>query len=80
MAVDYKAKTDGKVTVVGRKAFVDQRLAATDADDSRGAYTGEADAALGGAGRRHAVRRGRAAYMVTHRDTEVVYQTKFANV
>ena len=79
MAVDYKAKTDGKVTVVGRKEFVDQRLAATDADDARGAYTGEVDATLGGA-RRHCVRKGRAAYMVTHRDTAVVRQDKFANV
>ena len=76
MAIDNKAKTDGKVTVTGRKEFVDQRIAATDADDTRGAYTGEEVDGI----RRHTVRKGRAAYMTEHRDKEIVRQDKFANV
>jgi len=80
MALTYRAKTDGKVTVVGRNEFVSQRIAATDTDDTRGGVTGLADVALGGAGRRHAVRKGRAAYMTVHRDKAIVRQTQFANV
>jgi len=76
MAVDNKAKTDGKVTVTGRKEFVDQRIAATDADATRGAYTGEEVDGI----RKHTVRKGRASYMTVHRDNAVVRQTKFSNV